>query len=122
MLAYPPMKRSLAVLLAGLAPLAIFPAFAAPPAGAFSAKLAVKDSHQECVHLDKGEKRNYSWSADGPVDFDIHRRDAVDPPYPVKVDGMRGDGGTFAADAAGDYCWTWAARDRPVKVEGRIAK
>ena len=119
MLAYPPMKRSLAALLACLAPLA---AIAAPPAGAFSATLAAKDSHRECVRLEKGEKRNYSWSADGPVDFDIHRREAAGAPYAVKVDGMRGDGGTFVAKADDDYCWMWTALDKPVKLEGRIAR
>ncbi len=119
MLAYPAMKRSLATALACLAPLA---AFAAPPGGAFSARLAARDSHEECVRLEKGEKRDYSWSADGPVNFSIQDRGAADARHAVKVDGMRGDGGTFVAAAADDYCWTWTALDRPVKLEGRIAK
>ena len=119
MLAYPPMKRSLAALLAGLAPLA---PFAAPPQGAFSVTLAAKGMHEECARLEKGETRNYSWSADGPVSFNIHHHRGAEVRYPVKVEGMRGDGGTFVAKAADDYCWMWTALDRPVKLEGRIAR
>ncbi len=119
MLAYPPMKRSFAALLAALASVA---AFAAEAPGAFSAKLDARDMHEECMHLDKGEKRSYSWRADGPVDFNIHYHRHDEAFYPVKRDGMRGDGGTFVANAADDYCWMWTALDRPVKLEGRIAK
>ena len=120
MLAYPPMKRSLAaLLLAAVAPLALR---AAPPEGSFSATIDAKDLHEECMHLDKGEKRNYSWRADGPVDFNIHFHQGEKPVYPVKREGMRGDGGTFMADAAQDYCWMWSTRDKPVKLQGRIAK
>jgi len=118
MLAYPAMKRSLAVLLALLAPRAAI----AAPQGAFSVTIAAKDMHEECVHLAKGEKRNYSWRSDGPVDFNIHYHRGGKASYPVQRDGMRGDGGTFVAKAADDYCWMWSARERPVKLEGRIAK
>jgi hypothetical protein len=118
MLAYREMKRSIAVLLASLA----FHTAAAAPRGAFSATIDAKDMHEDCVHLAKGEKRNYSWRTDGPVDFNIHYHRGGKASYPVQRDGMRGDGGTFVAPAAGDYCWMWSARERPVKLEGRIAK
>ena len=118
MLAYPQMKRSIAVVLATFA----FHAAAAAPQGAFSVTIAAKDMHEECLHLAKGDKRNYSWRTDGPVDFNIHYHRGEKAYYPVKRDGMRGDGGTFVAKAADDYCWMWTALDKPVKLEGRIAK
>jgi len=38
----------------------------------------------------------------------------------VKRQAMRGDGGSFKAKVAQDYCWMWTARDKPAKVEGAI--
>ncbi|HSN21946.1 MAG TPA: hypothetical protein VLS49_14790 [Usitatibacter sp.] len=117
------MKRSLAVLLAVLAPLAAAAAEPVPPGTApFSVKLEPKDVHEECMHLEAGEKRNWSWRADGPVDFNIHYHEGEDARFPVKRDAMRGDGGTFTAKVAQDYCWMWTARDKPVELEGRIAE
>jgi hypothetical protein len=78
--------------------------------------------HEECAHLAKGEKRNYYWRADGPVDFNVHYHRGDEAIYPLKRDAMRGDGGTFIAKSADDYCWMWTARDRPAKLEGRISK
>ena len=120
MLAYPAMKR-LALLLAA--------AFLAPcvsadgkSADAFSVTLEPKGMHEECAHLATGEKRNYYWRADGPVDFNVHYHRGDEAVYPVKRDAMRGDGGTFTAKSAEDYCWMWTARERKVKIEGRIAQ
>ena len=86
----------------------------------FSAKLEPKAMHEECVKLQAGEKRNYYWKADNAVDFNIHYHEGPEVFYPVKRDGMRGDGGEFSAKKAQDYCWMWTARDKPVKLEGRI--
>jgi hypothetical protein len=112
------MKRLLCVVLAASLPLAAFAAAPAPVS--FSVTVEPKDLHEECVHLAKGEKRDYFWRADGPVDFNIHYHRGGEAFYPVKRDGMRGDGGSFTAKDAGDYCWMWSARDKPVKLEGRI--
>ena len=106
-------------------------AFAATAAGAypnhdrdsqpFSVTIEAKKLHEECVTLQAGEKRKYYWKADGAVDFNIHYHDGPEVFYPVKRDGMRGDGGTFTASkGTQDYCWMWTARDKPVKLEGRI--
>jgi len=89
-------------------------------AQSFSVTLEPKDMHEECAKLAAGEKRSYYWKADGPVDFNIHYHQGPEVFYPVKRDGMRGDGGTFAAKVAQDYCWMWTARDKAVKLEGRV--
>jgi len=119
MLAYAPMRRLAALLLASA-----LPAFAAdaPPAAAkpFAVTLQPKGMHEECVKLDAGEKRRYYWKSDAAVDFNVHYHEGNDVSYPVKREGMRTDGGTFSAKIAQDYCWMWTARDKPVKLEGRI--
>ena len=117
MVAFPPMNRlgPTALLLA-----AALPAFAADAWRPFTATLAPRASHEECVRLGKDEVRRYSWKADAPVDFNVHYHDGPEAIYPLKRDGMRGDGGTFKAKVAQDYCWMWTARDKPAKLEGRL--
>ena len=69
----------------------------------FQVKIEPKQMHEECVKLQAGEKRNYYWKADNAVDFNIHYHDGPEVFYPVKRDGMRGDGGSFVAKIGQDY-------------------
>src|ERR1700756_2557048 len=93
---------------------------AASDAHAFTQALAPGQMHEECMHVNAGEKRDYSWKSDAPVDFNVHYHHEPEVFYPVKRDAMRGDGGTFTAKTAEDYCWMWTARDKPAKLEGRV--
>ncbi|MGZ5033296.1 MAG: hypothetical protein ACXWAC_08875 [Usitatibacter sp.] len=86
----------------------------------FEATLAPQAMHEECMRLDAGQRRRYHWKSDSAVDFNIHYHRGNEVFYPVKRDGMRGDGGTFAAKSGEDYCWMWTARNAPAKLEGRI--
>ena len=98
-------------------------AFAAVPSGrkqSVDVNLEPKKMHEECLRMEKGEKRLYSWKATSAVDFNIHYHEGPEVFYPVKRDGMRGDGGTFTAKVATDYCWMWTARGAAAKVTGRI--
>jgi hypothetical protein len=95
-------------------------ALGAGDAKSFSITLKPGDVHEECLTLEAGQKRAYYWKSDAPVDFDIHFHDADKVSYPVKREAMRGDGGTFAAKSAHDYCWMWTARDKSAKVEGKV--
>ena len=113
------MKRLLA---APLFALALAPAHAAdkPARQSFDVSLAAGKVHEECLRLEAGAKRRYHWKANAPVDFNIHFHRGNDVSYPVKRAAMRGDGGTFTAKTAEEYCWMWTARDKAVKVEGSI--
>ena len=73
-----------------------------------------------CVKLDKGDKLRFHWKATAPVDFNIHYHEGPEAIYPVKRDGMRGDGGTFTAKTAQEYCWMWTARNAPARVTGQV--
>jgi hypothetical protein len=75
--------------------------------------------HEECMRVEAGQRRRYSWKSSAPVDFNIHYHRGDEVFYPVKRERMRGDGGTFTAKSAEDYCWMWTAKDG-AKVEGRI--
>jgi hypothetical protein len=76
--------------------------------------------HEACTKLGKGEKRRYHWKASAPVDFNIHYHEGPEVFYPVKRDGMRGDGGSFNPKIPQDYCWMWTAKNAPAKVTGKI--
>lgn len=74
---------------------------------------------EECLRLDAGKSRRFEWSADGPVDFNIHFHQGDKVTYPVKVDGRKKGGGRFTASLGEDYCWMWTAKG-PAKVTGKL--
>ena len=122
MLAYGPMLR----LLAGLAALAASGTLlAAESTSSSSSSAAVATTlvpgkpYEACMTLGAGDQRRWYFKADGPVDFDIHYHQGDEVAYAVKRDRMRGDGGTFVAKSAQDYCWTWTA-SKPTKLEAKV--
>ena len=74
---------------------------------------------EECLRLEPGRSRAFEWTADGPVDFNIHFHQGDKVTYPVKLNGRRKGGGRFTAQAGEDYCWMWSAK-AAVKVTGRL--
>ena len=122
MLACPDMTR-LPLLLAAL--LAAFAALAAEKKGEEPIAVAIsvepRKIHEECTRLERGQSRRWHWKSDLPVDFNIHYHRGEQVFYPVKREGMRGDGGTFTAKSGEDYCWMWTGRDTAARIEGRIA-
>ena len=120
MLAYRPMNRLPALLCALAASMAF--AQPKPDKGVVSFTLEPKKVHEECLRIEAGDKRKYHWKSSAPVDFNIHYHRGPEVFYPVKRDAMRGDGGTFNPKSGEDYCWMWAARDKPAKVEATIEK
>ena len=112
------MKRLLALACAALCGAV---AHAGKPAAApLAFTLEPGKVHEECMRLEKGDKRRYHWKSSSAVDFNIHYHQGPEVFYPVKRDAMRGDGGTFTAKIAHEYCWMWTARAQPAKIEGGI--
>ena len=101
----------------------LLPALAAAGSTAsqsFATTLAPGQSHEACTTLAKDDSRAYHWKSDAAVDFNIHYHDGDKVLSPVERKGMRGDGGTFKARSAQEYCWMWTARDKPAKVSGAV--
>jgi hypothetical protein len=86
----------------------------------FDATLQPKAMEEVCTRMAQGETRRYNWKSDAPVDFNIHHHKGKDVFYPVKREAMRGDGGSFTAKAADEYCWMWTAKNARARVEGRL--
>jgi hypothetical protein len=116
MLAYRRMKRLLATALMCL----VAPVVEGEDALAVQVTLAPGKMHEECARLEKNEKRKFHWKATAPVDFNIHYHEGAEIFYPVKREGMRGDGGTFTAKVTQDYCWMWTAKNAQAVVTGKI--
>ena len=118
MLAYRPMKSLLAALLVATA--AAQAAEPSKPSKQFATALKPEGIHEECLRIEKGEKRGYRWDTDTHVDFNIHYHRGNDVFFPVKRDRMRTVESYFTAPSSEDYCWMWTARDKPAKLEGYI--
>jgi hypothetical protein len=116
------MKRLLALLFACGAAAAGASGAARADKLSVDVALAPKKIHEECARLEAGQSRRWHWKSSAPVDFNIHYHRGEEVFYPVKRDGMRGDGGTFTARTGEDYCWMWTAKDAPARVEGTIGK
>ena len=115
------MKRLLALAFACGASIALAYGSDSPEVKPFDVALAAGQSHEECAKLQAGQSRKWYWRSSAPMEFNIHYHEGSEVSYPVKRSGMRGDGGTFTAKVAQDYCWMWTApKDKPAKVEGRI--
>jgi hypothetical protein len=71
---------------------------------AFSHSLKPGDVAEECLRLEAGRSRTFEWSADAPVDFNIHYHRGNDVAYPVKANRQREGKGRFTASAGEDYC------------------
>ncbi|HUQ27051.1 MAG TPA: hypothetical protein VM051_00570 [Usitatibacter sp.] len=118
------MNRLPALALAFVAHLAFGQGPAKGDATVVGISLDPRKVHEECVRMEAGEKRKYHWKSTAPVDFNVHYHRGAEVFYPIKRDGMRGDGGTFNAKTAEEYCWMWTARDqaKATKIEGRIER
>ncbi|HET7730295.1 MAG TPA: hypothetical protein VFK48_09705 [Usitatibacter sp.] len=113
------MKSLLALLLAAPA-IAVAADKARESWQPFTTTLQPGKVHEVCTRMEKGETRRYHWKADNAVDFNVHHHRGDQVFYPVQRNAMRGDGGSFTAREADEYCWMWTARKAKSKIEGRL--
>ena len=64
-----------------------------------------------CAKVGAGERVQWSFAADRPLDFNIHYHEGKDVHYPAKADGSKGSSGVLAVTQAQDYCWMWTNRN-----------
>jgi hypothetical protein len=60
-----------------------------------------------CGPLQPGQQVQWSFDANGPVNFNIHYHLGKDVRYPAKQDQVQRLQGDLAVDAPHDYCWMW---------------
>lgn len=66
-----------------------------------------------CGKLTKGDRVQWTFTADQPVDFNIHYHVGKDVVYPAKSDGVARLAGEFVAPLDQDYCWMWTRKSGP---------
>lgn len=77
--------------------------------------------HEECAKLAPGDRLDYAFTADGPVNFNLHYHDGAAIVEPISRDGVNEDAGVFAPIIAQDYCLMWEAGRAPASLDYRIS-
>ena len=77
--------------------------------------------HEECLHLVVGERLDFDFTANDPVDFNIHYREGRAVVSPIVREKTRQDSGLFVPLIAQDYCLTWEAGPAGALLDYRIS-
>ena len=80
--------------------------------------LTEKKVGEVCGPLKKGETVKWRFSANAPLDFNIHMHVGKEVEYFNAAKAIRSDEGTFVAPVDQDYCWMWVNRE---KLEARFS-
>lgn len=78
--------------------------------GPFTHTLKPGDIAEDCVKLKAGQSREFDWTSDAPVDFNIHWHDGDKVAYPLEMARQWKARGKFTAERDQDYCWMWTGR------------
>jgi hypothetical protein len=74
-----------------------------------------------CAKLGAGDRVQWSFAADRPLDFNIHYHVGKDVRYPAKAEGSTGSSGMLAVTEPQDYCWMWSNRgSASVEVKAKL--
>ena len=65
--------------------------------------------HEECATLAAGDRIEYAFSTNAPVDFNIHYHDGAAIVSPITREHVSADSDVFAALIAQNYCLMWEA-------------
>jgi hypothetical protein len=60
-----------------------------------------------CGALSPGQTVNWSFDADGPLNFNIHHHVGQDVQYPNRLNQTYRSRGKLAVKSSQDYCWMW---------------
>ena len=76
--------------------------------------------HEECLHVEAGDRVEFTFESTEPVDFNIHYHQGNAVLMPIVRDKTRGDAGVFAPPAAQDYCLMWEAGAAGALLDYRV--
>jgi hypothetical protein len=76
--------------------------------------------HEECLHVEAGDRVEFTFESTEPVDFNIHYHEGNAVLMPIVRDKTRGDAGVFAPPAARDYCLMWEAGAAGAMLDYRV--
>lgn len=76
-------------------------------AAAGTVPLASFEFRERCFDLNPGDRLAFTYSADRPIDFDIHYHDGLTTRFVVVTKGRKASEGQFRAKEARRYCLFW---------------
>jgi len=82
--------------------------------------IAPYDWHEECLHLEAGDRVEFTFESTEPVDFNIHYHEGNAVVMPIVRDKTRADAGIFTPPAAQDYCLMWEAGAAGALLDYRV--
>ena len=83
--------------------------------------IAAYAMHEQCMRLAIGDRLDYDFTANEPVDFNIHYHEGRAVIAPLVRDKTRQDSGVFAPIIAQDYCLMWEAGPAGALLDYRIS-
>jgi hypothetical protein len=83
--------------------------------------IAAYAMHEQCMHIAIGDRLHYDFTANEPVDFNIHYHEGRAVIAPVVRDKTQQDSGVFAPVITQDYCLMWEAGPAGALLDYRIS-
>ena len=76
--------------------------------------------HEECGKLLAGDRLEYVWQAQAPLNFNIHYHEGKAVIMPVTRDGVKGESAEFKPLVTQDYCLMWEAGAQGTLLDYRV--
>ena len=76
--------------------------------------------HEECAKLQPGDRLEYSFTANAPLDFNIHYHEGKAVVMPLSRDKVKADSGEFKVLIAQEYCLMWEAGAGGTPLDYRV--
>lgn len=67
-------------------------------------------AHEECFRLESQQRMQYTFSAEVPIQFNLHYHAGREVVYPIKSEGVTEQRGNYVAATAQEYCLMWTSR------------
>ena len=77
--------------------------------------------HEECFKLREGDRVEFHFESDEPVDFNIHYHEGHAVVMPISREKTREFGSVFRARLDQDYCLMWEAGAAGAAIDYKIA-
>jgi hypothetical protein len=76
--------------------------------------------HEECANLVAGDRIEYSWQAQVPLNFNIHYHEGKAVIMPLTRENLRSDSGELRILTAQDYCLMWEGGRQKALLDYRV--
>ena len=82
--------------------------------------LSPHQMHEECATLQPGDRLEYSFNANAPLNFNIHYHEGKVVILPLTRDNVKADHGEFRVLVAQEYCLMWEAGAGGTPLDYRV--